>query len=201
MIYDYDLTITLPHDNLFSPCFFESFPKALPALTTSSLDAPVILYANSLASCRISLRRRCVSGSSRPLAQRLRHLSTNLNTYASISTTTPCCSHSTTTNPISTTLQIRSVLSVSMLQTCCMPLNMWLTCRSSYPLKNAPTLSDSVQKAPDMLFLIWAFAALAKAFARNKFRPNPRGCGLNSGRASRFEIFKARRTCSARYET
>ena len=28
------------------------------------------------------------------------------------------------------------------------------------------------------------FAALAKAFAGNKFRPNPRGCGLNSGRAS-----------------
>ena len=25
VIYDYDLTITLPHDNLFSPCFFESF--------------------------------------------------------------------------------------------------------------------------------------------------------------------------------
>ena len=33
------------------------------------------------------------------------------------------------------------------------------------------------------------FAALAKAFAGDKFRPNPRGCGLNSGRASPFEIF------------
>ena len=31
VIYDYDLTITLPHDNLFSPCFFESFSNAVPA--------------------------------------------------------------------------------------------------------------------------------------------------------------------------
>ena len=32
------------------------------------------------------------------------------------------------------------------------------------------------------------FAALAKAFARNKFRPNPRGCGLNSGRTTPLAV-------------
>ena len=32
------------------------------------------------------------------------------------------------------------------------------------------------------------FAALAKAFTGNKFRPNPRGCGLNSGRATPLAV-------------
>ena len=48
----------------------------------------------------------------------------------------------------------------------------------------------SVQKAPDTLFLIWAFAALAnKAFAGDEFGQNPRGCGLNSGWATPLVIF------------
>ena len=34
-----------------------------------------------------------------------------------------------------------------------------------------------------------SFAALAKAFAGKKFRPNPRGCGHNSGRSTPPEIF------------
>ena len=33
------------------------------------------------------------------------------------------------------------------------------------------------------------FAALAKAFAGNEFRPNPRGRGLNLGRATPYAIF------------
>ena len=43
--------------------------------------------------------------------------------------------------------------------------------------------ADSVPKPPDILFHIWAFAALAKAFAGNEFGQNPRGCGLNLTRA------------------
>ena len=50
-------------------------------------------------------------------------------------------------------------------------------------------VGDSVQKAPDILFLIWAFAALAKAFVGEEFGQNPRGCGLNSGRATLLAIF------------
>ena len=38
-------------------------------------------------------------------------------------------------------------------------------------------------------FPFGAFAALAKAFAGNEFGQNPRGCGLNSGRASPPGIF------------
>ena len=38
-------------------------------------------------------------------------------------------------------------------------------------------------------FSFGAFAALAKAFAGEEFGQNPRGCGLNSGRASPPEIF------------
>ena len=48
---------------------------------------------------------------------------------------------------------------------------------------------DLVQKAPDILFLIWAFAALAKAFAGNEFGQNPHGCGLDSDRATPYAIF------------
>ena len=29
--YDYEITITLPHDGIFSPCFFESFSNAIPS--------------------------------------------------------------------------------------------------------------------------------------------------------------------------
>jgi hypothetical protein len=29
-LYDYDLNITLPHDGLFSPLFFDTFPAAEP---------------------------------------------------------------------------------------------------------------------------------------------------------------------------
>ena len=42
---------------------------------------------------------------------------------------------------------------------------------------------------PTYFFSFWAFAALAKAFAGNEFWQNPRGYGLNSGRASPLEIF------------
>ena len=37
---------------------------------------------------------------------------------------------------------------------------------------------------PTYFFSFWAFATLAKAFAGNKFGLNPRGYGLNSGRAA-----------------
>ena len=50
-------------------------------------------------------------------------------------------------------------------------------------------MDDSVQKALDILFLIWAFAALAKAFAGDEFGQNPRGCGLNSGWATPLAMF------------
>ena len=62
------------------------------------------------------------------------------------------------------------------------------TCGSTNPCLLADSDSHPVQKALDILFLIWAFPALAKAFAGNKFRPNPCGCGLNSGRATPLAV-------------
>ena len=41
---------------------------------------------------------------------------------------------------------------------------------------------------PTYFFSFWAFAALAKAFAGNEFGLNPRGYGLNSGRAAPLGI-------------
>ena len=41
---------------------------------------------------------------------------------------------------------------------------------------------------PTYFFSFWASAALAKAFAGNEFGLNPRGYGLNSGRAAPLGI-------------
>ena len=48
--------------------------------------------------------------------------------------------------------------------------------------------STQSRNLPTYFFSFWASAALAKAFAGNEFGLNPRGYGLNSGRAAPLGI-------------
>ena len=55
-------------------------------------------------------------------------------------------------------------------------------------LHNDVKLLSQSRNLPTYFFSFGAFAALAEAFARNEFGLNPRGYGLNSGRAAPLVI-------------